>query len=205
MSGVSKGWSHGAFLEWYTRYLSASGRVRPMARWTQIIFREPGVGVVQLVEDSWRLPLRSRLETMARFHLALVSAHTRVLTVLRRHVASHSTEFVHAALYSGRLGRASDRAERETAWLVSLQPADALSDWILALFAADYMIHPNDYLRGLGVCRICGRVRFHEQPHIRTLCEIHGAAWLALNAGASGRGELAPFSGGFQEKSPGGS
>lgn len=180
MSGISEGWNLWGFQEWYNRHLVKSGRMRPMARASHIVFREPGVGVVELVEDFCRLPLRTRLDTMNRCYLALVTAHTRVLTVLRRHVATHSIEFVHAALYTGRLLRVSEGPDLEAAWLVSLEPADALSDCVLALFAKDYLTHTGDYLRALGVCRTCGRIQFREGESTRTSCETHGADWLAL-------------------------
>jgi len=181
MSGISDGWNLWAFQEWYNRYMLAPGRIRPMTRASHIVFREPGIGVVELVDNLAHLPLRARLDTMNRCYLALVTAHTRVLTVLRRHVASHSIEFVHAALYTHRLMRVSDGPDQDAAWLVSVEPADALSDCILALFAADYLIHTGDYLRALGVCRICDRIGFREGQRSRTLCETHGEGLTSLN------------------------
>lgn len=168
VEGVSHGWTYPAFEEWYLRHLVLPGRMRPPGKGSLLVIQEPGVGVVEMSENLWRLPLKERLVTNSRLFLAQVSAHTRVLTALRRMVVSQSMDFVHGAYRSRRLVR----SEWEPAWFVSLQPTDALSDCVLALFAADYMHRSDDYL-GLSVCRICDRVRFRREGDVRTLCERH--------------------------------
>jgi len=194
MGGVTNGWTYRAFQEWYLRHLVVTGRMRPSSSWNRVTLREAGVGNVELVDNLWLLPTRERLVVTARFHLALVAAHTRVLNVLRRFLVTRSIDFVHAALYGGRLERELTTSA-DAGWLVVLDDRAMLSECVLALFAADYMQHPNDYLRGLGICRICDRIRFSERQLFRTLCAAHGATWLTLH-GASGV-DVPPVSGVF--------
>lgn len=175
MNGVSNGWYQGDFTDWHARDLRASGRLRPPCHEGPVDFIEPGVGRVSLVDDLSDLPLRARLETMARLFLGVVSAHTRVLTALRGLVASHRVDFVQNAYHAGRLVR----TRQELGWYVALGPDDALSECVLALFAADYLNHSEDYLHGMGVCRHCGRIRFGKGLRFRTLCDFHGSQWLA--------------------------
>lgn len=175
MDGVSNGWYITEFADWHARDLRASGRLRTERHHGPVDIVEPGVGRVTLIDDLWELPLQARLDTMARLFLAMVSAHTRVLTALRGLVTSQRVEFVQNAYRAGRL----IRPRQSHGWRVTLGPKDALSDCVLALFSADYLNHSEDYLRGLGVCRDCGRIRFGEGQRFRTLCDFHGSQWLA--------------------------
>ncbi len=175
MDGVSNGWYQGDFTGWHARDLRASGRLRPPCHQGSVDIIEPGVGRVTLVDDLWELPLRARLDTMTRLFLGMVSAHTRVLTALRGLVTSQRVDFVQNAYHAGRLVR----ARQDLGWHVALGPDDALSDCVLALFAADYLNHSEEYLHRLGVCRRCGRIRFGEGQRFRTLCDFHGSQWLA--------------------------
>jgi hypothetical protein len=175
MDGVSSGWYHAEFTNWHARDLQASGRLRTSCHQGPSDIIEPGVGRVALIDDLWELPLRSRLDTIARLFLAMVSAHTRVLTALRGLVTSQRVDFVQNAYQARRLFR----TRQGLGWRVDLGPDDSLSDCVLALFAADYLNHSEEYLRGLGVCRHCGRIRFGEEQRFRTLCDFHGSQWLA--------------------------
>jgi len=197
--GVNRGWNYWAFWDWYLTHVRTPERMRDPQHAASLQVREPGVGTILLVDDFSRLPLRDELDTLARFHLAIVSAHTRVLGKLRRLAASQSIEFVQAALFAGRLRRGSGGPDRGAAWHVALDEADGLSDSVLALFAADYLCHPEEYLRGLCVCGVCGRVKFREGQLFRTLCPAHSTGWLTLNAIAARHRRVPPISGVFRK------
>ncbi len=175
MDGVLNGWYHVDFADWHARGLRASRRLQVERHRGPFHVHEPGIGTVELVEDFWQLPLRLRLDTTARLFLAMVSAHTRVLTALRGLVTSHRVDFVQKAYRAGRVVRHCQDSE----WRATFRLEDALSDCVLGLFAADYLNHSEDYLNRLGVCRDCGRIRFGEGQRFRTLCDFHGSQWLA--------------------------
>ena len=102
----------------------------------------------------------------------MATARDRIVDALRLTVRSGETAFVNAALYAGRVSRERG-ADGRSYWFVYLSEDDALSDQVLALFAADALTYPADYEHEIAVCDACGAISFGEASASRRGCAAH--------------------------------
>jgi hypothetical protein len=139
---------------------------------------EPSVGTVTL----WS---RGAGATVANIGPGALLAHTRqqVLAALRGFLGIPVDDrFVKAALFSGRVQRASFRptapgeSQRGLAsrWAPRPDPTAPLHLLVLSLFAVDALTHREAWERGLCVCDVCGRVEFQDGVDRRRACAAHG-------------------------------
>jgi hypothetical protein len=122
--------------------------------------------------------------------LLLAAARKRVLLELGAALSAGDLGFVHAALYAGRVQR-TKALGRESVWGVRVDDSDALSDQVLALFAADALRNPQAYDADLAICDACGAVSF--EPAARTSrrgCAAHPFG--ASEARPHGAGSMRP-------------
>ena len=119
---------------------------------------EPGVGAV-LLQSSAAAAGVPRLVTAAR---------EAVVKSLRSFLAGDD-RFLQAALFSGRVRRDAGAA----GWVARPREADALSDIVLSLFAADILAHREFHDQALCVCEVCGRASFHPKITTRLGCMEH--------------------------------
>jgi hypothetical protein len=105
----------------------------------------------------------------------LASARARVVQSLAGLVAMPSVDaFVNAAIYAGRVQRASERGR--SLWRATPQEHDTLSDIVLSLFATDVLSHRELYDDTLAVCSTCGRVTFDAPTYGKRGCAAHPRA-----------------------------
>jgi hypothetical protein len=100
------------------------------------------------------------------------AAQEKVVTALRGLLATPEDDsFVRGAIYSDRVERVSERGAAR--WAARLRGDEALSDAILALFAADLLEHRASYEGRLAICDQCNRVTFSDQRLRRRECHEH--------------------------------
>jgi hypothetical protein len=100
------------------------------------------LGALGVVEPTDERVIRELLDT----------SRERVVDALRHLLLADDDTFVHRALYRGTIIRENG------AWQPRIREDDALSDWMLALFAADVVEHRCEYDDRLSVCDQCGGV-----------------------------------------------
>lgn len=81
--------------------------------------------------------------------------------------------FVYDMVSLGFVVRCEDARQIE-GWVPS-STARRLADRVLSLFAADYLVRPQDYESMLAVCRKCGVVEFDAVSRARGVCARHGS------------------------------
>lgn len=81
--------------------------------------------------------------------------------------------FVYDMVSLGFVVRCEDARQIE-GWVPSAT-ARRLADRVLSLFAADYLVRPQDYENDLAVCRKCGNVEFDPVCRARGVCGRHGS------------------------------
>jgi hypothetical protein len=81
--------------------------------------------------------------------------------------------FVYDMVSLGFVVRCEDARQIE-GWVPS-SSARRLADRVLSLFAADYLVRPQDYEHDLAVCRKCGIVEFDQVARGRGVCGRHGS------------------------------
>lgn len=87
----------------------------------------------------------------------LRAARGRVLAVLRAFLDKQQDDrFVHAALFASRVERLTVRGA--TRWAPRLAEGQALSDWVLALLAADVLEDREGLVARLAICSDCEHV-----------------------------------------------
>lgn len=168
--GVRGGWIASDLRAWINDHLIVPGRLA-LRRSHSLRVLEPGVGVVTL--DAGRLPPSATPTELAILTVALVTAaRERVIKALRASVESGQSSYINAALYTGRVSRERG-ADGRSSWYVFVTDDIALSDQVLALFAADALTNPAQYESELCVCDECGSVSFVPASGSRRGCPIH--------------------------------
>jgi hypothetical protein len=170
--GVGAGWLASDLAAWAREHLVRAGRLELQAGGDVLEVHEPGVGAVALAPEAVRNGARERRIATSEAPRLLSAARSRVVASLRGVVATGDAAFVHAALYAGRVLR-STGADGRGEWRVRLAEGAALSDQVLALFAADKLTHPEDYETDLTVCDACGAVAFLPAALSRRGCVSH--------------------------------
>jgi hypothetical protein len=171
LDGVASGtWGLGTVRDWFEAHLVSTGYMPP-----PISVNEPPVGSFALYARS-----NAALRPQASLPMLLSVARNNVLAGLRGFLAIPADDrFVTAALFSGRVHRASPPASSRTrvnsARWVPRPEADApLSALVRSLFAIDVLTHREAYERTLCVCEVCGHVSFAEGTARRRTCPVHG-------------------------------
>lgn len=90
--------------------------------------------------------------------------------------------FVYDMVSLGFVVRCEDARQIE-GWVPS-STARRLADRVLSLFAADYLVRPQDYENDLAVCRKCGVVEFDSVCRARGVCGRHGSGMFVPGAGS---------------------
>ena len=168
--GSKAGWITSDLVAWTSEHLIVPDRFCTRDGNTIRVF-EHGLGELSVdIAPSSTRSRRSR--TTSRVPMLVATARDRVVHVLRMTARTGETSFVNAALYSGRVSRERDR-DGVSVWQTYLSENDALSDQVLALFAADALTFPADYEHGITVCNACGVVSFRSGPGARNGCAYH--------------------------------
>lgn len=168
--GVRTGWIASDLISWIDEHLVASRRLDIRGEHAQTV-REHGAGIVSL-SGAARVSTRDRVRTSSQVPVIIAAARMRVIDELRVTVRTGETHFVNAALYAGRVAR-ERAADGKPQWFVYVSEDDALSDQVLALFAADALTNPSHYEHDIAVCDACGRVTFQSSPASRRGCDSH--------------------------------
>jgi len=158
LEGSAAEWTIGDLSAWLQEHLVAPGLMK-----RPLILREPGTSPVTL---------DTRVDIDAHLGQLLGRARARVLTAIRGLIAALPDDrFLHAAIYGGRVRRAS--VEGKAAWVASPREIDFLSDMVLSLLAAAVLADREYYRAHLGLCELCGRVTFKEPSDPRPNCAEH--------------------------------
>jgi len=168
--GSKAGWITSDLVTWMQHHLIAPGRFHTSDGDTQNVF-EHGFGCLTVNRSlSGAHAFHSRKTSEVPGLVA--TARDRILHVLRVTVRTGETGFVNAALYEGRVSR--ERGTKgKSVWHACVSENDALSDQVLALFAADALTNPSDYESGIAVCDVCGVVSFLNGAVSRYGCASH--------------------------------
>jgi hypothetical protein len=171
--GVRLGWLTSDLMAWADEHLLATSRLDLGRLGGLQCVREPGFGLVALQLAKSKEPRKLRSTTASQIPQLLESARQRVLQALDAAIDRGHADFVNAALYSSHVVRAKTDDGRHV-WTVRLTEDMSLSDWVLALFAADALEHPADYETDLALCDACGSVTLGLGAHIaRRECPSH--------------------------------
>ncbi len=154
--GVRAGWLTSDLLAWAREHLIGPRRLITAQSMELRQVSEHDFGTVALVAAHPTRPGRARCLTMSQVPHLLTLARVRVIEALRSSIGGQDS-YVHAALYSGRVVR-DNTNEGRAYWRVALKEDGALSDQVLALFAADALENSADYQHELAVCDACGAV-----------------------------------------------
>ena len=98
----------------------------------------------------------------------LSSAASEVVAALECVRSRGTVEFVRAAIDQGAIVPTWDGF-----WLPIDKPRMLLSDRVLSLFAADYLLRPRDYVTDLEICAKCRGVVFDRAARQAGLCGAH--------------------------------
>ncbi|HEX7664442.1 MAG TPA: hypothetical protein VF407_08030 [Polyangiaceae bacterium] len=114
-----------------------------------------------------KVPAEDIVKTMKR-------ARAEALAVIARfaHGDDAPETFVWRVRQKGGLAKVEDDTGR--AGLVpNERPAQLLVERVLSLFAADYVARPLDYEEKVGLCKVCGTVRFDDDIRVTGDCGEH--------------------------------
>ncbi|MCL2822517.1 MAG: hypothetical protein FWD57_00860 [Polyangiaceae bacterium] len=168
--GSKSGWITSDLVAWINDHLIVPGRFH-MCEGSNLRVFEHGLGELTIDKPlTGSRQIRSR--TTSRVPLFVATARDRIIQVLRATARTGETGFVNAALYAGRVAR-ERRPDGRAEWQTRVSEDDALSDQVLALFAADALTLPSDYELGITVCDVCGDVSFRSGPGARNGCVYH--------------------------------
>jgi len=159
----SLGWGKGQLAMWLmgpygqiTQYTHAIERVTQSGRYPRVqapLLREIDARMVDRVISSARDEVIARLAQMLD--------------------GEGEPAFVYDMVSLGFVVRCEDARQIE-GWVPS-STARRLADRVLSLFAADYLVRPQDYESDLAVCRKCGLVEFDAIARARGICSRHGS------------------------------
>lgn len=187
MDGVQQGWGLHHLVTWIDQCLVRPGRLITRHAFPRIIIRETNIGALSFGAPDNREDAGSFLEH-SRAPELLKWARRAVVEALEGMLrTSPDDRFVQAALYDGRVTRVQ-RARRGRTWDVMLTEDHALSQQVLALFAADLLERRDDYEQQLVICGTCERVDFWPERVSRRGCPQHAEAVLSTRARTSGFG-----------------
>ena len=178
VNGASSGWLGSDLSAWSQRHLIAN-RFLSLKRpeLGSYMVEENGAGRVSLPVAASQHPSRATTSNAMR---VVAQAHERVLIALRGMLATPPDDrFVNGALYTGRVQRGRGAAG-PSEWLPTLDEGGSLSQWVLALFAADALTDRPAYEVALGVCDACGLVGFAWPTRARSRCPAHDAGQQSL-------------------------
>jgi hypothetical protein len=168
----SLGWGKGQLAMWLmgpygqiTQYTHAVERVTQSGRYPRVqapLLREIDARMVDRVISSARDEVIARLGQMID--------------------GDGEPAFVYDMVSLGFVVRCEDARQIE-GWVPS-STARRLADRVLSLFAADYLVRPQDYESELAVCRKCGIVEFDAVPRARGVCSRHGSGVFVPGGGS---------------------
>ncbi len=185
--GARSGWIASDLVAWMKDYLAVPRRLDTRDGQVHRAW-EHGFGVVPLdgppPEDR-----RNRVRTASQVPLLIAAARDRVIQTLRVTVRSGETAFVNAALYAGRVSRERG-TDGKSCWHTYVTEEDALSDQVLALFAADALTYPADYEHDVAVCDACGAISFQVGATSRHGCVAHPYGSLDGKPGENAQGRV---------------
>jgi hypothetical protein len=151
-----------ALTAWFEAHL-----VKPGHMATPATVQEPGIGVVSLRElptGAWAAAFEERLGSIVR------AARLRVSLSLQGLLATPVDDrFLTAAIFAGRVDRSAQ-------WRPKLKGTERLSDVVLAMFAADILMHRDEWDASLCICSICGHIALSRTAPSRTRCAQHALA-----------------------------
>jgi hypothetical protein len=117
------------------------------------------IGAASVVPDALaRLLGRARLEVG--------------LGLMRVRDAADGVGFGYSALAAGHVYRCQD-GEGTAGWVPVAQPRMRLSERVLSLVAADYLLRPEAYETSLVTCSVCGRASFDADRVVAGTCGSH--------------------------------
>jgi hypothetical protein len=145
----------------------------------------------ELLAEWLRGPYRAHVVTLARSRtqrmgaasvvpgaLAKLLAQTRLevsVSLLRTRDPEDGVGFGYSALAAGLVYRAQD-ATGAMGWVPVAQPRMKLTDRVLSLVAADYLLRSEDYETALFTCSECGLTAFDARRASVGVCRSHAAA-----------------------------
>jgi hypothetical protein len=94
------------------------------------------------------------------------------LGLIRVRDAVDGVGFGYSALAAGHVYRCQD-ARGTPGWVPVAQPRMRLSERVLSLVAADYLLRPEDYETSLMTCSSCGRASFDASRVFAGTCAAH--------------------------------
>jgi hypothetical protein len=158
-------WGAPELERWFDEALVKPGRMEKPN-----VVSDPVVGTAPLRADVRVRDNRvARLEDVPRL---IRLARGRVVDALRAFVATPPDDrFLQAAIFAERVQRA--REGKGSVWVPRPREADALGNIVLALFAADMLMHREFHEQRLCVCEVCGRVSFDRDVTTRSGCPLH--------------------------------
>jgi hypothetical protein len=167
VNGASGGWIASDLSSWSQKHLLAPRFFTPKRPELGVyMVEETGAGRLALPVNVGEHPDRAATSNAMRI---VAAAHERVLATLRGLLATPPDDrFLNAALYTGRVQRG-----RGGVWSPSLDEGGNLSQWVLALFAADALHDRAPYDTVLGVCDACNAVGFAWRSRSRNRCPSH--------------------------------
>lgn len=161
--GVRGGWLASDLLAWVDEHLLRPGRLVVPGGGSLERVCEHDVGTV-MIRPAWATEPAGRVDlAISAVPRLLETCRQRVLEVLRKVIETGQMDFVNAALFGGRVVRGRE-SRGHGIWNVSVSADMALSEQILALFAADALERPDDYAHDLSVCDACGAVTIEPLP-----------------------------------------
>lgn len=162
IDGTKAGWITADLVAWTHDHLIAPGRFHSIDGTVRRV-QEHGLGEIVLASSPVSPRTANRTQTSSLVPVFVATARERVIHVLRETLRTDDSGFVNVALYAGRVSR--DRGpDGKSVWRAYVSENDALSDQVLALFAADALTFPADYEKGIAVCDACGSVSFGFTP-----------------------------------------
>jgi hypothetical protein len=142
-----------------------------------------------LLADWLRGPYRAHVVTLVRSRTKRIGAATVVPRALARLLGQarfqvslglaaasdpvDGVSFGFSALAAGHVYRAQD-AFGAPGWVPVGQPRMRLSDRVLSLVAADYLLRPEDYETAFMTCAVCGHAAFDAERVAEGTCAEHG-------------------------------
>ena len=169
LEGVRRGWEPSHIAAWIRSRLVRVGYLRP---W------DPASGQVAVGEERTRAQVPTSAtdvlgdDAARELEAIAITARRTVLATLSGLIASPVDDrFLSAVIYTGRVTRVRT-SEGQAAWEPSLREGENLSQWLLALLAADILTRRDTYDRTMCLCEKCGAVELREGGS-RRLCSEH--------------------------------
>lgn len=166
VSATIRGGGASALFEWMCDNLVASGWLRlnaPDAPYFDVM--EPGAGKVTVPLVGERT--RAQDAAIVEISIAALRAVLRALKLIRD--KRGGGVFLHNAVVGGHVQQVSTASG--LAWVPVLREGQQLSNWVLAMFAADMLQDGRDPAGHLSVCDRCGHVWIEESGS--ELCSLH--------------------------------